>query len=251
MDAARAFEQVHEGAIYLHQGEAYRVARLDLATRTAVVEPDDGGYYTEARVLTDLTIEHVRDTRSLGAATVHVGEVRVTQQVVEFRRKQLQTDTVLTTQPLEMPAQELRTVALWMVLPDELAGAVEAEGRDFAGGIHAIEHAAIGLLPLLTMCDRWDIGGVSYPRHPETGRPTIFIYDGYPGGVGVTEQGFRLLDDLLARTLDAIEGCPCEAGCPSCVQSPKCGNLNSPLDKHAAELLLRRLLHTRTAPAAR
>jgi len=251
VDAARAFEQVHEGAIYLHQGEAYRVARLDLATRTAVVEPDDGGYYTEARVLTDLTIERVRDTRPLGAATAHVGEVRVTQQVVEYRRKQLQTDTVLAVQPLEMPAQELRTVALWIVLPDGLAGAVEAEGRDLAGGIHAIEHAAIGLLPLLTMCDRWDIGGVSYPRHPETERATIFIYDGYPGGVGVTEQGFRLLDDLLARTLDAIEGCPCEAGCPSCVQSPKCGNLNSPLDKHAAEFLLRRLLDTHTAPAAR
>jgi DEAD/DEAH box helicase domain-containing protein len=133
------------------------------------------------------------------------------------------------------------------VLPEALAAAVETEGLDLAGGIHAIEHAAIGLLPLLTMCDRWDIGGVSYPVHPETGRATIFIYDGYPGGVGVAEQGFQLLDALLARTLDAIASCPCESGCPSCVQSPKCGNLNSPLDKRAAVFLLRRLLRTETA----
>jgi DEAD/DEAH box helicase domain-containing protein len=112
---------------------------------------------------------------------------------------------------------------------------------DLAGGIHAVEHAAIGLLPLFSMCDRWDIGGVSYPHHPETGQATIFIYDGYPGGVGVTEKGFALLDGLLARTLEVIESCPCETGCPSCIQSPKCGNLNEPLDKRAALHLLRGL----------
>ena len=122
------------------------------------------------------------------------------------------------------------------------------QGGDLAGGIHAVEHAAIGLLPLFAMCDRWDIGGVSYPRHPQTDGPTIFIYDGHPGGVGITEKGFALLDDLMAATLDAIESCPCESGCPSCIQSPKCGNLNTPLDKAAAVLLLRALLH-RPAPA--
>ena len=249
VDEARAFEQVHEGAIYLHQGDAYRVARLDLETRTATVVPDDAGYYTEARVLTDLTIEDARTTRAVGAAAAHLGEVCVTQQVVEYRRKQLLTDTVLGVEPLEMPTQELRTVALWLVLPDDVASAVIDAGLDLAGGIHAVEHAAIGLLPLLTMCDRWDIGGVSYPHHPETGKATIFIYDGYPGGVGVCEQGFQLLEELLAKTLDLIAACPCEAGCPSCVQSPKCGNLNSPLDKRAAVFLLRRLC--RDAAAAR
>ena len=181
VDQARAFEQVHEGAIYLHQGEAYRVARLDLHARVATVLPDEGGYYTEARVLTDLTIEDTRETRTLGAVDAHLGDVRVTHQVVEYRRKQLLTDTVLGVVPLEMPEEELRTVALWIVLPDDLVAAVEAAGLDLAGGIHAIEHAAIGLLPLLAMCDRWDIGGVSYPHHPETERATIFIYDGYPG----------------------------------------------------------------------
>ncbi|HLJ59535.1 MAG TPA: DEAD/DEAH box helicase [bacterium] len=247
VDASRAFEQLHEGAIYLHQGDAYRVARLDPDARTAAVEPDAGGYYTEARVLTDLWIERATGAREVGPAEAHLGDVRVSQQVVEYRRKQLVTDTVLGVTPLEMPAQDLRTVALWIVLPDALAAAVATEGLDLAGGIHAIEHAAIGLLPLLTMCDRWDIGGVSYPVHPETGRATIFIYDGYPGGVGVAEEGFQVLDALLARTLDAIVSCPCESGCPSCVQSPKCGNLNSPLDKRAAVFLLRRLLRTETA----
>jgi len=247
VDQARAFEQVHAGAIYLHQGEAYRVARLDLHARVATVVPDDSGYYTEARALTDLTIEDARETRALGTAEAHLGDVRVARQVVEYRRKQLLTDTVLGVEPLEMPEEELRTVALWMVLPDDLVSAVDAAGLDLAGGIHAIEHAAIGLLPLLAMCDRWDIGGVSYPHHPETGRATIFIYDGYPGGVGVAEQGFHLLDDLLVKTLDLIATCPCEAGCPSCVQSPKCGNLNSPLDKRAAVFLLNRLLRDATA----
>ncbi len=243
VDAPRAFEQVHEGAIYLHQGEAYRVTRLDLASRTAVVEPDDGGYYTEARVLTDLMIVRGRRTCRLGEAEAHFGDVRVTQQVVEYRRKQLVTDTVLGVHPLDMPEQELMTAALWIVLPDSLVQEMDAAGLDLAGGIHAVEHAAIGLLPLLAMCDRWDIGGVSYPQFAETGRATVFIYEGYPGGVGITEKGFDLLDELLARTLDAIASCPCEAGCPSCIQSPKCGNLNEPLDKQAALLVLRALLN--------
>jgi DEAD/DEAH box helicase domain-containing protein len=249
VDEARAFEQIHEGAIYLHQGEPYRVVRLDLGSRAATVVPDDGGYYTEARVLTDLAITDARTTRPVGGAAAHLGEVCVSQQVIEYRRKQLMTDAVLGVEPLEMPQQELRTVALWMVLPEDLVSAVAGAGLDLAGGIHAVEHAAIGLLPLLTMCDRWDIGGVSYPFHPETGRATIFIYDGYPGGVGVAEQGYELLDELMVKTLDLIAACPCEAGCPSCVQSPKCGNLNTPLDKRAAVFLLQRLC--RDAAAAR
>jgi DEAD/DEAH box helicase domain-containing protein len=242
VDAARAFEQVHEGAIYLHQGDAYRVIRLDLGARTAIVEPDDGRYYTQARVLTDLTIAGEQTSRPLGPATAHFGGVRVTQQVIEYRRKQLFTDTVLGVESLDMPQQDLPTTALWVALPERLIEEVEGRGLDLPGGIHAVEHAAIGLLPLFAMCDRWDIGGVSYPRHPETGRATIFIYDGYPGGAGVTEKGFELLDGLLARTLDAIASCPCEAGCPSCIQSPKCGNLNEPLDKPSAIVLLERLL---------
>jgi DEAD/DEAH box helicase domain-containing protein len=251
VEASRAFEQLHEGAIYLHQGETYRVVRLDFSSRTAVVEPDEGGYYTEARVLTDLVVVGERAAKPVGPATAYFGEVDVTHHVVEYRRKQLGTDTVLGVTPLEMPPQELRTTALWIVLPDELVDAVGRQGLDLAGGIHALEHAAIGLLPLLAMCDRWDIGGVSYPAYPDTGRATVFIYDGYPGGVGIAEKGFGVIDALLARTLDAILSCPCEAGCPSCIQSPKCGNLNEPLDKQAAVLLLNNLLRGSPRPDAR
>ena len=242
VDGARAFEQVHEGAIYLQQGEAYRVTRLDLATRTATVEPDDSGAYTEARVLTDLSVVRSRAERACGGTAAHFGEVLVTHQVIEYRRKQLGTDAVLSVAPLDLPEEELPTTALWFTIPPALVVAVAEAGWDLAGGIHAIEHAAISLLPLLAMCDRWDIGGVSYPAYPDTGEATIFIYDGHPGGVGIAEKGFELLDALLPRTLDAISSCPCETGCPSCIQSPKCGNLNTPLDKEAAVLLLRRLL---------
>jgi DEAD/DEAH box helicase domain-containing protein len=253
VDALRAFEQVHPGAIYLHQGEPYRVLRLDFATRHALVEKDDGGYFTEARVRTDLAILGGRTARPVGASgtVAAFGDVRVTQEVVEYRRKQLASETVLGVHALDMPEQELRTTALWLVLPQSVVRDIQKRGLDLAGGIHAVEHAAIGLLPLFAMCDRWDIGGVSYPMHPETGEATVFIYDGYPGGVGVTEKGFELLDGLLARTLEVIESCPCEAGCPSCIQSPKCGNLNEPLDKRAAVELLRTLTRGVRPPALR
>jgi DEAD/DEAH box helicase domain-containing protein len=244
VDASRAFEQVHEGAVYLHQGEAYQVSHLDLATRTARVVPDDSGSYTEARVLTDLSIVRPHAERPLGETTAHFGEVLVTHHVVEYRRKQLVTDTVLAIQPLDLPEEELPTTALWIVIPPGVISAVEDAGRDLAGGIHAVEHAAIGLLPLFAMCDRWDIGGVSYPAYPDTGEATIFIYDGHRGGVGVAEKGFEVLDELLRRTLDAIRSCPCQSGCPSCIQSPKCGNLNTPLDKRGAVVVLQQLLGT-------
>lgn len=244
VDASRAFEQVHPGAIYLHQGDAYRVLRLDFETRHALVERDDGGYYTEARVLTHLAIEGERASRPLGASGVVAcfGDVRVTQQVIEYRRKQLASETVLAVHPLEMPEEELRTTALWLVLPPALAAGIQDRALDLPGGIHAVEHAAIGILPLFAMCDRWDIGGLSTNFHPQTGRPTIFIYDGHPGGVGITLQGFRNFDLLVEDAHRLISECPCEAGCPSCVQSPKCGNLNEPLDKSGALRLLERML---------
>lgn len=242
VDAARAFEQVHPGAIYLHQGEAYAVRTLDLSEKAAYVVSSAGEYYTQPRVLTDVSILRLHRERPWGPTTARFGDVDVTSQVIGFVRKQLFTDTVLGTAPLDLPEQTLSTTALWFSIPSDLVGEVARQGGDLAGGIHAVEHAAIGLLPLFAMCDRWDIGGVSYPRHPQTGVPTIFIYDGHPGGVGITEKGFALLDDLMAATLDAIESCPCESGCPSCIQSPKCGNLNTPLDKAAAALLLRGLL---------
>jgi len=250
VDAARAFEQVHPGAIYLHQGETYAVRRLDLAEKVAHVAPSAADYYTQPRVLTDVTILAQREERPWGPTTAWFGDVDVTSQVIEFVRKQLFTETVLGSEPLDLPEQTLSTTALWFTIPPDLVRAVADHGLDLPGGIHAVEHAAIGLLPLYAMCDRWDLGGVSYPRHPQTDVPTIFVYDGHPGGVGITEKGFALLDELMAATLDAIASCPCESGCPSCIQSPKCGNLNNPLDKAAAILLLRGLLRLPVAASA-
>jgi DEAD/DEAH box helicase domain-containing protein len=173
------------------------------------------------------------------------GQVRITQQVIGYARKQQFSEAVLSVEYLDLPPQSYETKALWFDVPPELARRVSDRGLHFHGGLHALEHAAIGILPLFAMCDRLDIGGLSTPNHPDTGRPQIFIYDAFPGGVGIAEKGFEILEELWRATLSAIEECPCEAGCPSCVQSPKCGNNNEPLDKEAAVVILRELLRRR------
>lgn len=242
VEEARACEQVHPGAVYLHQGETYVVRELDLRARVARVEPTGVDYHTQPRTTTDLRIVRSLASRPWGSTVLHFGEVEVASRVTGYARKRLVTDTVLDVQPLELPPQRLRTTALWFEVPATLEAAVRRRGLDVAGGLHAVEHAAIGVLPLFAMCDRWDLGGVSYPAHPQTGTPAIFIYDGHPGGVGIAEKGYALIEALGAATLDVIEACGCEGGCPSCIQSPKCGNLNEPLDKRAALVLLRGLL---------
>src|SRR5207247_1786665 len=247
VDAVRAFEQVHPGAVYLHQGETYVVQQLDLTRRIAAVTPGDADYYTQHRSTTDLDILESLKQRSWGSTTASFGDVEVTTQVIAFARKRLFSEEVLDEEPLDLPEQRLQTAALWFVIPEDLEAEVRRQRLDLAGGIHAVEHAAIGVLPLFAMCDRWDLGGVSYPVYPELGAPAIFIYEGHPGGVGIAEKGYELLDDLMAATLHTLEACPCEAGCPSCIQSPKCGNMNEPLDKAAAILLLQGLLGRRTS----
>ncbi len=247
VESARVFEQAHPGAVYLHQGDAYLVTDLDVAGRLVRVSPAAVDYHTQPKTTIDLTIRRAHASRPWGPTTMQFGEVEVTTQVLGFARKQLFSDTVLGIEPLDLPPQRLQTTAFWFEIPDGLEQRVRSAGLDFAGGIHALEHAAIGVLPLFAMCDRWDIGGVSYPAHPQTGTPVIFIYDGYPGGVGITEKGYALIDALMAATREVIEACPCETGCPSCIQSPKCGNLNEPLDKRAALMLLEGLLEARAA----
>lgn len=245
VDAARAFEQVHPGAVYLHQGETYLVKQLDRDRRIATVQPAEVDYYTQPRTTTDLEILRPLLHRPWGGTTASFGEVVVTTQVIAFARKRLFSDEKLREDPLDLPPQNLQTAALWFPIPAPLVAEVQGQGLDLAGGIHAVEHAAIGILPLFAMCDRWDLGGVSYPMYPALHAPAIFIYEGHPGGVGITEKGYELLDEVMTATLQAIEACPCEAGCPSCVQSPKCGNMNEPLDKAAAVVLLRGLLKAR------
>jgi DEAD/DEAH box helicase domain-containing protein len=177
-----------------------------------------------------------------GPVSVYFGEVTVSNQVIGFTRKRQSTDEIIDHQPLDLPEQVFTTQALWFDLPEKTIARIAELGLDFPGGLHATEHAAIGILPLFAMCDRNDIGGVSTPCQAETGRPQVFIYDAHPGGIGIAEKGFHLVSDLWLATARVVAGCPCLDGCPSCIQSPKCGNNNEPLDKKAALLLLESLI---------
>jgi DEAD/DEAH box helicase domain-containing protein len=240
VERERAYSTVHEGAIYLHMGNAYRVLSLDLPSHTALVEPFTGDYYTQAKKETMTAIERADVVeRRLGLET-SFGAVSVTEQVIAYQKRSIRDQGVLDLVPLELPETTFETEAIWFLPePSMLAGLDEAR---LLGALHAAEHTMIALLPLWAMCDRWDIGGLSTNLHFQTGRPTIFIYDGHAGGVGITERGFAQFEGWVADTARLLAGCPCESGCPSCVQSPKCGNLNEFLDKAGALLLLRRML---------
>jgi DEAD/DEAH box helicase domain-containing protein len=241
-DAETAFFRLYPGAIYLHRAEPYLITRLDLEGRIAYARPTQVGYYTQPREINDVHIIRSTRARSLPATDLFLGMVRVTQQVVGYRRKKHFSDEVLTDEPLNLPAHTYETQALWFEVPAYLEKQVLQRGLDYAGGLHAVEHACIGILPFYAMCDRDDIGGLSTPLHPDTGRAQVFIYDAYPGGVGIVAKGFELIESLWQRTLQVVSECPCEEGCPSCIQSPKCGNNNEPLDKKAAIVILEALL---------
>ena len=242
VEASVAFFQVHPGAVYLHQGESYLVRELDLENRVAYAEPKTVNYYTQTKEIEDLHIVKILSKKKVGKVNLYLGEVEVTNHVVGFKKKAQYTDEVIGEEPLDLPPQTFATIGLWFDLSDGAEYRLEEAQLDYAGGLHAVEHAAIGILPLFAMCDRNDIGGVSTPLHPDTGRAQVFIYDAYPGGVGITEKGFDIIDELWQATLRAIAECPCQDGCPSCIQSPKCGNNNQPLDKEAARVLLEELL---------
>jgi DEAD/DEAH box helicase domain-containing protein len=237
-----AFWQVHPGAIYLHQGESYFVKELDIEKHVAVVEPSIAPYYTQTMEMTDIKVLQKIREKEIRGTRICLGIVDVTNEVHGFRKKKHYTDEVVGEELLDLPPMRFVTEALWFDLPAESVTMIEKGKLDFHGGLHAAEHAAIAILPLFAMCDRNDIGGVSTPSHSDTGRAQIFIYDGYPGGIGIAEKGYEIIEELWAATLRAIEECPCRSGCPACIQSPKCGNNNEPLDKKAAVILLRGLL---------
>jgi DEAD/DEAH box helicase domain-containing protein len=239
VDAVRAFHECHEGAVYLHLGQQYLVRSLDVESRKVSVVPVDTDYYTEVKAEKQTEILDTLASRELGPSQVKLGRLKVTEQILGYEKRRLSGRDRLSSHPLALPPITIETVGLWMELPDPLRSMVVSRAGHFMGGIHAVEHAAISLFPLLAICDRSDIGGISYPLHPQVGRSAIFIYDGYPGGVGLAAKGYDGLEDLLGRTLRLIEGCRCEDGCPSCIHSPKCGNGNQPLDKEAAGLILR------------
>ena len=242
LSASTAPQRVHPGAVYLHQGDSYLVTEFNYDLRHAVVQQTPVDYYTQPRELNDVRIVRSLSHRETPAGLAYLGRVRVRSRVIGYRRIQHFSETVLGEEPLDMPLTEYETVAMWWDLPPEMPAHLASRGMDFLGGIHAVEHAAIGILPLFAMCDRWDIGGLSTPRHPDTDAAQIFIYDGFPGGVGIAEKGFGLLAELWRATLDVITACACSGGCPSCVQSPKCGNFNQPLDKAAGRVILSTLL---------
>jgi len=246
VESARAFSTIHEGAIYLHLGEAYLVRTLDLEAARALVEPFSGNYYTQAKRETETEIgEELRRELRLGVELCF-GRVSVTEQVVGYQRRSIQTQSAIDLTPLDLPATSFETEAIWFCpTPDQLDGLEELPL--LLGSLHAAEHTLIALLPLRAMCDRWDIGGLSTNLHAQTERPTIFVYDGHAGGIGITEHGFGVFADWVADTVRMLEGCPCERGCPSCVQSPKCGNLNEPLNKAGALKLLGRMLASASA----
>ncbi|GAB2652595.1 DEAD/DEAH box helicase [Nocardia goodfellowii] len=248
-DAGRAPATLHQGAVHLHQGETYLVDELDLEGGVAFVSAVDPGYTTSARQRTSIAIDGITEQHSHGAVTSALAQVTVTSQVIGYLRT-LRTGEVLDLVELDLPAQTLPTRAVLYTVTPELLERAGIEPPEVPGALHAAEHAAIGLLPLVATCDRWDIGGVSIAEHPDTGLPTIFVYDGQPGGAGFAERGFAQLRQWLAATLAAIESCGCAAGCPSCVQSPKCGNGNHPLDKEAAAWLLAAVLGELSQAAA-
>ena len=243
-----AFMQLHPGAIYLHQGESYLVTELDMESHTAYASVTDAPYYTQSRDHTETRILNTYSQREAGRVEVFFGEVIVSTQVLGFKRIKHHTDEVLGDEYVELPKQEFETTALWFGPPKDTLDFIRTEKLDLSGGLHAVEHAAIGILPLFAMCDRNDIGGITTPLHPDTGQPQVFIHDGHPGGVGVSEHGYEVIEDLWRATLEVISQCPCESGCPSCIHSPKCGSNNQPLDKHVARLILASLWEKSDSP---
>jgi DEAD/DEAH box helicase domain-containing protein len=241
VERERAYSTVHEGAVYLHLGQSYRVTALDLDARQALVTPFDGDLYTQAKKDTTTAIEEPQRVEARLGLELTWGRVSVTEQVVAYQLKKASTQETLDLVALDLPETTFETEAIWFC-PEEWMLEELDRMPMLLGSLHAAEHALIALLPLWAMCDRWDIGGLSTNVHFQTGRPTIFVYDGHPGGVGITERGFEAFEGWVADTAKLLSGCPCEHGCPSCVQSPKCGNLNDMLDKAGALQLLERML---------
>jgi DEAD/DEAH box helicase domain-containing protein len=239
-EAARAFSTLHPGAIYLHLGRSFHVRELDLETQRALVEPFDEDWYTQPKRETDTQIERLLDRREALGVNLSFGRVLVTETVLAYQRRRLSDHREIDLTALDLPATRFATQAMWFELDAGVLGGFPPEL--LLGSLHAVEHAQIAVLPLLAMCDRWDIGGLSTNAHPQTGGPTIFIHDGHPGGVGITRIAFAQFETLVGDAHRLISECRCRDGCPSCVQSPKCGNLNEPLSKRGAQELLERLL---------
>ncbi|HEY6069526.1 MAG TPA: Zn-binding domain-containing protein, partial [Gaiellaceae bacterium] len=241
VERERAYSTVHEGAVYLHLGESYLVRELDLQSRAALVTPYKGDYYTQAKKETNTAIEETLRAERRCGLELSFGRISVTERVVAYQKKSVRDQSTLETVELDLPETSFETEAVWYVPEPQHLKGLEQMPR-LLSTLHAAEHSMIALLPLWAMCDRWDIGGLSTNVHFQTNEPTVFVYDGHTGGVGITERGFDCFEGWVEDTARMLEGCPCADGCPSCVQSPKCGNLNEMLDKEGALTFLRRLV---------
>ncbi len=238
----RTLTECHQGAIYLHRGEHYLVTGLDLARKNVRVKPVHTPYYTRARSEKDTEILERHRSRPVGNFVVRQGRLRVTERITGYEKRRISGQDLLSVHPLELPPVVFETVGIWLEIEDFVKQAAQRANTHFMGGIHAVEHAIIALFPLFALCDRDDVGGISIPVHPQLGKAAIFVYDGHPGGVGLAERAFDVLEELLEAVLSTLEGCDCEEGCPGCIHSPKCGSGNKPLDKQAALLILKALM---------
>jgi DEAD/DEAH box helicase domain-containing protein len=242
VDSSSSHATAHPGAVYVHRGDTWLVESLDLEDNVAVITRADPDWSTTAREITDITVVAEREGRDWGACRLSLGTVEVSHQVVSYLKRRQPGGEVMGEELLDLPVRTLQTAAVWWTVPDHVLVESGLAEVDLAGAAHAAEHCSIGLLPLFATCDRWDIGGVSTILHADTGRLTVFVYDGHPGGAGFAERGFRAAREWLTATREGIASCACEDGCPSCIQSPKCGNQNNPLDKAGAVRLLDVLL---------
>ncbi|MBW1909135.1 MAG: DEAD/DEAH box helicase [Deltaproteobacteria bacterium] len=242
IDGTRAFKECHPGAIYLHRAHQYLVDRLVIEKRDVVVHRSHLKYFTRTRSEKETEILRVHKSKPAGQFLVRLGDLKVTERVTGFEKRALPGQELMGVFPLDLPPQTFETIGFWVEIEPALKKYIEEKGLHFMGGIHAIEHSAIGIFPLFALCDRNDIGGICYPHHDQVGKSAIFIYDGYPGGVGLAQRGFEIILELLEKTLTHVRSCECEDGCPSCIHSPKCGSGNKPLDKLAALTILEGLL---------
>ncbi len=244
IDGFRALKECHQGAIYLHRAESFLVDSLDLDGHEIQVRPIKAPYYTRAMTAKETEIIQVLDSTTCGATRVHFGRLRVTETITGYHKILIGTGKVIGRIPLDLPPLVFETEGLWIEIPEWIRQESEKNLQHFMGGIHAMEHAMIGVLPLLVLCDRNDIGGISHPWHEQAGGAAMFIYDGHAGGVGLTRKGFSLIRQLLSQTLEIVRQCPCEIGCPSCVHSPKCGSGNRPIDKSSCRRILENILNS-------
>ena len=239
LDQSQAFREAHEGAILYHQGEKYQVLSMDFDRHVIRVERTDVDYYTKPLRSVDVRIIREETNRMVGNSRLSFGEVTVTEHCTSYRV--MLYDTIISVEPLSLPPVTFNTRALWFTAPPGVSADIEGRMLDFGGGLHGAEHALIAVMPFHVMCDRRDIGGFSSPAFPGSGEPTVVIYDGFPGGIGLAENAFSKFEEIITMTTSLVRDCRCETGCPSCIYSPKCGNDNQPLDKHATVILLESL----------